>query len=279
MSIPRHDSDSPWNLLLRQSFPDAIAFFFPDTARLIDWQHPIEFLDGDLRQVQERTWAAIGGYGDQRVGERAIADPMIDPMIDPMDDPMTTPMPNPSVADHLVKVSRKHGKDMVLFLHVNLQPSPEAKLAERMLIHHLAIFDLLCHPAISLAILGDENPHWRPSSYGFESADTRLNFEFGMVKLLDYRLQWPTLERSRNLFAMAVMAHLKLQETQQNAHQRKIWKSWLIHRLSQSRYSQQENLSLLQFIDRLLILPEPLQQELWVELEAGEGNPTAQTKT
>ncbi len=37
--------DGPWKFVLRTYFQEAIEFFFPNTAKLIDWQHPPEFLD------------------------------------------------------------------------------------------------------------------------------------------------------------------------------------------------------------------------------------------
>jgi hypothetical protein len=49
MSTQRNDQDSPWKTILRQYFPEAIEFFFPATAKLIDWSKPIEFLETELQ--------------------------------------------------------------------------------------------------------------------------------------------------------------------------------------------------------------------------------------
>lgn len=48
MSTLRSDQDSPWKDILRQYFQEAIAFFFPDLHRLIDWQQPPDFLDKEF---------------------------------------------------------------------------------------------------------------------------------------------------------------------------------------------------------------------------------------
>jgi hypothetical protein len=48
MAASRPDQDSLWKLMLRQYFPEAIAFFFPAIAPLIDWTKPIEFLDKEF---------------------------------------------------------------------------------------------------------------------------------------------------------------------------------------------------------------------------------------
>ena len=37
--------DGPWKLILRTYFQEAITFFFPDTAALIDWRQPPDILD------------------------------------------------------------------------------------------------------------------------------------------------------------------------------------------------------------------------------------------
>lgn len=37
------DFDSPWKEILAAYFPQAMQFFFPETAALIDWERPYEF--------------------------------------------------------------------------------------------------------------------------------------------------------------------------------------------------------------------------------------------
>ena len=234
MSTPRTDQDSPWKDILRHYFPEAIAFFFPNTAKLIDWAKPIEFLDKEFQQIA----------ADAETGRR--------------------------YADLLVKVRRKRGKEMVLLVHVEIQANPEANFKERMLMYNLRIFDLMHQPAISLAILCDGDTRWRPQRYGFEFPDTRLEFEFGIAKLLDYRDRWAELEQSQNPFATVVMAQLKMQETRNNVHQRKVWKLWLIRRLYQANYTRRDVVNLFKFIDWVMILPEGLKRSFWTELQAYE---------
>jgi hypothetical protein len=50
-SEARSDQDSPWKEILHQYFPEAIQFFFPETAKLIDWRKPVTFLETELQQV------------------------------------------------------------------------------------------------------------------------------------------------------------------------------------------------------------------------------------
>jgi hypothetical protein len=66
MSDVRADLDSPWKDILKAYFPEAIAFFFPQTAALIDWSRPYELLDKEFQQITRD--AELGKrYADQLV--------------------------------------------------------------------------------------------------------------------------------------------------------------------------------------------------------------------
>lgn len=49
--LERVDNDSPWKEILEAYFPQAMQFFFPQTAALINWEHPHEFLDKEFQQI------------------------------------------------------------------------------------------------------------------------------------------------------------------------------------------------------------------------------------
>jgi hypothetical protein len=96
MSQTRSDQDSPWKDILRQYFQQALEFFFPQTAALIDWSRPHEFLDKEFQQI----------VPDSEIGKR--------------------------YADQLVKVWLKQGQERWLLVHIEVQATPEARFAERM---------------------------------------------------------------------------------------------------------------------------------------------------
>jgi hypothetical protein len=170
-----------------------------------------------------------------------------------------------------VKVWHKRGQEVWLLLHLEVQASPDKQFSERLFIYNFRIFDQFHHPAISLAILCDGNPRWRPDRYEFNYPDTQLSFKFNAVKLLDYQTQWSTLEQSNNPFATVVMAHLKMIETKRNATDRKEWKFWLVRRLYEKGYSRQDVMNLFKFIDWIMVLPEGLKQSFWQDLKVFEG--------
>jgi hypothetical protein len=230
----RNDNDSPWKLILRTYFQEAIEFFFPHIAKLIDWQTPPEFLDKEFQQITP----------DSEIGKR--------------------------YADQLVKVKRKRGQPLILLLHLEIQAQKEKHFTERMLIYAVRIFDLFHQPATSLAILCDANPNWRPTQHKLASPGTEILFNFTAVKLLDYQAQYSTLEASRNPFAIVVMAHLHAQETRKNPKNRKQWKFQLVRLLHERGYNRSEMLNLFKFIDWVLVLPKPLKNEFWTELRTYE---------
>jgi hypothetical protein len=164
-------------------------------------------------------------------------------------------------ADQLVRLHRKTGIPIVLLLHIEIQASPEKEFAERMFVYAIRIFDYFRQPAVSVAILCDANPKWRPNQYSFSVPQTSMNFEFGTVKLLDYNDHWAELEASQNPFAWVVMAQLKMMETKQDKPTRKIWKMRLVRRLYESGYNQGDVLNLFRFLDWLLKLPKGLESE------------------
>jgi Domain of unknown function (DUF4351) len=234
MSDVRDDLDSPWKDILRAYFPQAIAFFFPQTSDLIDWDRPYEFLDKEFQAVSQ----------DAEVGRR--------------------------YADQLVKVWLKGGAELWLLLHLEVQSQSETAFEERMFIYCLRIFDQFRQVPISLAILCDDSLSWRPHEYGAIYPDTRLHFEFGTAKLLDWRDRTDELESSNNPFATVVMAHLKVIETKREVDQRRAWKFRLTRGLYEKGYDRQEILDLYRFIDWILVLPREIEREFWQELQLFE---------
>jgi hypothetical protein len=234
MTEPRADLDSPWKQILRDYFPQAITFFFPQTAALIDWNRPYEFLDKEFQQIAR----------DAQLGKR--------------------------YADQLVKVWQVDGAELWLLIHVEVQAQREKAFEQRMFTYSLRIFDRYQQIPISLVILCDESDRWRPHQYGVNYPDTRLSFEFGTVKLIDYKTQWAELERSENPFATVVMAHLKVLETKRNVNLRKAWKFTLTKALYEKGYGKQEILDLYRFIDWVMILPEAVERSFWQELQSFE---------
>src|SRR5262249_46110272 len=146
--------------------------------RDIDWSRPPEFLDEELQQVVR----------DAELGRR--------------------------VADKLVKVWLRDGTETWLLIHVEVQAQVDPDLPQRMFVYNYRLFDRYRREVVSLAVLGDPQPEWRPQEFSYGRWGSRMGLAFAVSKLLDFESRWTELEGSDNPFALIVMAHLRTQATQ-----------------------------------------------------------------
>jgi hypothetical protein len=231
MTELRDEFDSPWKEILEAYFQDFMQFFFPHIHDDIDWSRGYDFLDQELRQVVR----------DAELGKR--------------------------LADKLVKVWKRSGEETWVLIHLEVQNQEEGHFSDRLFIYYYRLRDKYNRPIATLVILGDERESWRPQPFQSELWGCRVQFEYPIVKLLDYAPRWEELEASRNPFAIAVMTHLKTKETRQDPRSRKEWKFRLTRRLYEQGYERQDILNLFHFIDWMLELPEDLKQAFRSELE------------
>jgi flagellar biosynthesis/type III secretory pathway protein FliH len=224
MKRKRSDQDSPWKDILERYFQEFMAFFFPRAHGEIDWSRGHEFLDKEFQRIVR----------DATLGRRLL--------------------------DKLVKVHLSDGLEAWVLVHVEVQGWEDRDFAKRMFVYHYRIFDRYDRRVASLAILADEEPDWRPSSYGYDLWDCSVEVKFPAIKLLDYAPEWSSLVENPNPFAVITMAHLKTQATRRDDRERLRWKLTLVKMLYQRGYKKQDILELFRFIDWLLTLPEDLEE-------------------
>jgi len=224
------DYDSPWKEMLEGYFPAFLAFFFPKAYADIDWNRGYESLDGELQKVTR----------DAAAGRR--------------------------LADKLFTVWRKSGERMIIFIHVEIQGHRDEGFPCRMFTYNYRVFDQRQEYVVSLAILGDDNPGWRPDRFGWEVWDCEVGIRFPVVKLWEYNERWGELEGSSNPFAVVVMAHLKTKATRRSPADRLHWKTYLVRRLFERGYERRDVLELFRFIDWMLTLPAELEEKFQIEL-------------
>jgi hypothetical protein len=228
------DFDSPWKEALDYFLADFLQLFFSEAHADIDWSRPCESLDKELQQIAP----------DAEVGRRFV--------------------------DKLFKVWLKSGQEQWVLIHIEVQMSDEADFPWRMYIYHCRILVRYNRKVASFAVLGDDNPNWRPQRYRYQLWGTQAGFRFPTVKLLDYAKRRSELEESPNPFATVVLAHLDSQETRQDLGQRKDRKFGLVKRLRQRGWSEAQVRQLFKLIDWLMELPRPLADEFWIELKQHE---------
>jgi hypothetical protein len=223
--------DSPWKAGLEQYFEQFVEYCFPKIYPNVDWSRPYESMDKELEQVVR----------DAELGKR--------------------------LADKLYKVWLNDGTQAWILIHVEVQGQYESGFAERIYVYNYRCFDRFRQQVVSLVVLGDEGPSWRPSSYGYHFYGFRLHLKFPIVKLLDYESNWDALEQSTNPFAVMIMAHLKTKATNDDMEQRRQWKWALVRGLYDRGYNKGDILELFRLVDWMMTLPEELQASFEEQIE------------
>jgi hypothetical protein len=224
------DLDSPWKEAVEQFLAPFLALFFPVIYRAIDWGHGYESLDKELQQVVR----------DAQVGRR--------------------------LADKLFKVWRRDGREAWLLIHIEIQGKKEKAFPERMFVYSYRIYDRYRRPVVSLAVLADDNPNWRPNRFEYNMWGCTVGIRFLTVKLLDYQAYAATLERDPNPFAAVVLAHLKTLETRADPAARGQWKIRLVKGLYERGSNARQIRQLFRLIEWMMSLPEELEQQFQAEI-------------
>jgi flagellar biosynthesis/type III secretory pathway protein FliH len=226
LSTPVADFDSPWKEALDEYLEDFLILCFPQAHAEIDWSYPPVFLDGELHEVMR----------DSALGTR--------------------------LADKLVRVRLRDGKDAWILIHIEVQSQEEQAFARRMYRYYYRISDHYNQQVVSLAVLADARASWRPDHYQESHWGCSLDFRYPVVKLADWRERQAELAADDNPFATVILAHLAAQATRGDVPGRERAKLRLVRRLYERGYDRERVLSLFRFIDWLLALPEARERAL-----------------
>lgn len=227
------DFDSPWKEALELFFPAFLVFFFPRVHEAVDWSRGYEALDKELQQIVREA----------AVGRR--------------------------YADKLFKVWLLDRQEAWILIHVEVQSQHDEEFAERMFVYHYRLYDRHRRPVVSLAVLADDQPDWRPDRFGYSLCGCAVELVFPVVKLLDYVANTAGLETGSNPFA-PLLAHLKTMETRQDAEARCKWKMCVIRSLYERGYTADEVRQLFRLADWMMDLPEPFEEQFYEELSRFE---------
>jgi hypothetical protein len=218
------DFDSPWKDALQAFFPAFVELLFPDIHVDIDWSRGYVSLDKEFQQILRHA----------KVGKR--------------------------LADKLFKVWLRDGAEYWLLIHVEIQAEPEDEFPRRMFDYNSAVRKLYNQEVISLAVLCDDRPDWRPSSFGYGRWGCRMELTFRPAKLLDYLPTIAELEANRNPIAAIVVAQLSAIQTRRDPVARKQSKLRLVKALLQRKISKDNVRQLFRLIDWLMTLPADLEE-------------------
>ncbi|MCD6009915.1 hypothetical protein [Halomonas sp. IOP_31] len=218
------DHDSPWKDALEHYFQEFLDLLFPVIHQQVDWSKGYSFLDKELQQIT----------ADANSGRR--------------------------YADKLIKVYAHDGSETWVLIHVEVQGEPEDAFAERMYTYQYRLRDRYGVDVVSLAVLADTSPSFRPVAYHYARWGCELTFTFPSAKLIDWEGGWEELESSENVFALVVMAQIKAKRLQDGASRKDI-KVALTRLLFERGYSREQIVRLFNIIDWMIQLPKALEPE------------------
>ena len=230
MPRTRNDYDSPWKEALSHYFRPFVQFFFPAIDSEIDWDQGFDFLDNELRQMVRES----------EIGRRAV--------------------------DALVRVFLVGGGEAWVLIHIEVQAQVDPQFAERMFVYHYRLYDRDRRPVISMAVLGDPRPDWRPDVFEMSLGGCRCLLQFPTVKLLDYEDSLDALEQSRNPFAVLVAAHLLAQKTWKGSPERFRYKVRLVRSLHERGMSREDVAEVFRLVDWMIALPRKDAPQFWEEI-------------
>jgi hypothetical protein len=247
-------ADNPWKEVCEKKLPLALALLYPLVHQTLDWSLDYEALDQELRR-----WAPASKAGGR-------------------------------IADRLIKANALGSGDPRYF-HLEVQGKKERGFRRRIHVCNLRAEERFNAHIVSMVLLTDENPTWRPRRYvsGLfpipkkpgEEEETpapegkkrrqryldERSLGFLTVKLIDFRGQEAELEALDNPVGLVVVAHLEALRTRNDPKAREDVKLRLLRNLRQRKMDVEDARLWLTCLDWFLQLPEERERALRLELD------------
>lgn len=231
---PPSDFDTAWKLTLETYLVEFCELLFPHVHAGVDWSRGHEFLDKELQQV---TAESASGRG---------------------------------TVDKLVKVWANDGTEEWILIHVEVQSQHEGDFAGRMYRYHYRLFDRYGRDVVSLAVLGDDRPAWRPAEYLRECLGCGVRFTYPIAKLLDYKGRDAWLTANQNPLAAIVQGHLEAIRTQGDATERTGRKVRLVRSLYDRGLTNDDIRRIYRLLNWIVTLPKDLELRFHREMDMFE---------
>lgn len=220
----KKETDAPWKYILGKYFKSFVELCLPNRAKEVNWTKKPKFLDKELIKITKE--AAVGNR----------------------------------VLDKLVEVQLIDGNHCFILIHLEIQITKHKDFSRRMFIYRNRLRDHFEQPIVSMAILLDNDPSWRPCSYSESLWDSEISMRFPIIKLIDYNEQIQALEQSTNPFAVIILAQLTALKNQE-IELRLSSKLQITRKLYVLGLGKKEVLELFKFIDWIISLPKEVEVE------------------
>ncbi len=223
----RRDFDSPWKEFLTVFFRWFIQLVLPELYARINWRRRPVFLDTELRRLTPRS----------ETGRLHT--------------------------DRLVKVWEKGENPQPFLVHLEAQNQYRGDVPEQTYTYNARIWIETRLFVVSIVVLGDNDPNWRPEPYRREMPGTKLHFEYHVVKVLDLNEdQLLQAAYRRNPAALMLLAFRRAMETENDLNARFEARKQLVQLMIDRRYNWEHQAHILRLLEWVMILPEVLEKQL-----------------
>ncbi|WP_172432027.1 hypothetical protein [Orenia metallireducens] len=219
--MDRETPDLLWKEIIEDLFEDFVEFFMPKLYQEIDFSQGYEFLDNELANIMDKT------------------------------------LEGKKMADRLVKVYLKDGRENWILIHLEVQGYYEAEFSARMFKYFYRIYDKYDKKIVALAIFTEGRKDYKPSSFDYEFHGTKLNYEYNSYKILEQ--EEVELLKAENPFAMVILAGLYTLKSKGKNSLRYSFKQKLFRLLLDRDYSKRKIKNIFEFLDGILFLPNDLE--------------------
>lgn len=232
------DYDGKWKIIIERLFEQFVQFFLPELHHLIDFNQPITFLKQDIEKIVS-----------------------------------TSNKKNDKIFDNLVEVFLKNGIKSGLLIHIEVHGYEHIHLGQKMFRYctrALDKFDYKTEISALAILVGDRLPqHYM--GYHYKLGRTSIDYNYPVYIIRNQKEN--ELLQSSNPFAMAVLACLKLLKIRASNKKNKkgeyldrfTVKKELLQLLEQRyyevNYTEQEIVTLLEFVMNIIALPKKLEEQ------------------
>ena len=153
------------------------------------------------------------------------------------------------------------------FVHFEAQMTRDSELPGRMFRYGRRAGEYFHQPIGRFAILGDDDPNWKPSEYREGVLGCEDVFTFRVVKLIEWRDRLGELEAGNNLFGLFLAAHLETMRTRGDQTARQEAKFRLLANLLRRDIPNTDLLLWYRLIDWIMKLTEDANRAVWLRLK------------
>ena len=232
-SIPKlivFDEDNTWKKYITKNIFDCLAALHPPLMSDIDKSVPPEFLEQELSNILKGKYKMKG---------------------------------KEKKTDKLVKLRLLTGEDYYVFLHIEVQNRLEDDFGERMYIYRSLISMKYNTQNIStFVIFTGKSPSEKHKVFIHECYGSVINFRYNSYVIADQNTG--ELEKSYNMFDLAVLAAKYTLDTEGDGRKRLIFKKKLFELAYQKQFPLEKIEELISFVFDYMLLSEDLEDELKV---------------